>query len=91
MFGAGCVAGGIYVLVAKNDILILARSATEGVVDVDSLDVPSLLEKTAYILIATGAFIVIISFFGCCGACLKNKCLLRIVSSSGKYQTSKLK
>lgn len=78
LFGGACIGGGIFVILYKNDILILARSATEGAVD--SVDTPSLLESAAYVLIATGAFVVFISFVGCCGACLKSKCLLRIVS-----------
>ncbi|XP_071154415.1 CD63 antigen-like [Mytilus edulis] len=76
LFGGACIGGGIFVILYKNDILILARSATEGAVD--SVDTPSLLESAAYVLIATGAFVVFISFVGCCGACLKSKCLLRI-------------
>ncbi|CAC5422403.1 TSPAN18 [Mytilus coruscus] len=75
LFGGACLCGGIYVLVAKNDILILARSATDGAVD--TIDAPSLIERAAYVFIAIGSFIVFISFVGCCGACLKNKCLLR--------------
>jgi hypothetical protein len=73
------MAGGIYVLVSKSELLVLTRSATDGYSD--NVDVPSLLEKSAYILIAVGSFILIISFVGCCGACTKNKCLLRIVSN----------
>ncbi|VDI53588.1 tetraspanin-18 [Mytilus galloprovincialis] len=75
LFGGACLGGGIYVLVAKNDILILARSATDGAVD--TIDAPSLIERAAHVLIAIGSFILCISFVGCCGACLKSKCLLR--------------
>ena len=79
LFGAACMAGGIYVLVSKSELLVLTRSATDGYSD--NVDVPSLLEKSAYILIAVGSFILIISFVGCCGACTKNKCLLRIYTA----------
>ena len=54
------MAGGIYVLVSKSELLVLTRSATDGYSD--NVDVPSLLEKSAYILIAVGSFILIISF-----------------------------
>ena len=37
---------------------------------------PSVLDHTAYILIAIGAFIFIISFLGYCGALQGNKVLL---------------
>ncbi|CAG2221832.1 unnamed protein product [Mytilus edulis] len=50
LFGGACLGGGIYVLVAKNDILILARSATDGAVD--TIDAPSLIERAAHVLIA---------------------------------------
>ena len=79
MFGGGCLGGGIYILIDKNEILVLARSATESLnVDVAS---PSLLETAAYVLIGVGGFVFIVAFIGCCGACCGNKKLLTVVSS----------
>ncbi|KAK3087629.1 hypothetical protein FSP39_008621 [Pinctada imbricata] len=71
MFGGGLLGIGIFILVSKNDILVLTRS-----VDTSNLDVPSLIEKAAYAIIAGGAFIFIVAFLGCCGACRKSKGML---------------
>ncbi|KAJ8300011.1 hypothetical protein KUTeg_021530, partial [Tegillarca granosa] len=69
------MAAGIYILVEKNQILVLTRSATSSL-DSGSLDMPSLLETAAYSLIGAGSIIFIIAFLGWCGACLENnKCL----------------
>ncbi|XP_062616942.1 uncharacterized protein LOC134278659 [Saccostrea cucullata] len=73
LFGGACLGLGIFVLVDKNEILVLTRS-----VDTSSLDVPSLLESAAYALIAGGGFIFFVAFLGCCGAILKNKCMLLV-------------
>lgn len=74
LFGAACLSLGIYVLVDKNQILVLTRS-----VDTDSLDVPSLLESAAYALIAGGGFVFLVAFLGCCGAMKRDKCMLTVV------------
>ncbi|KAK3594614.1 hypothetical protein CHS0354_015005 [Potamilus streckersoni] len=46
-----------------------------GTVDVN-LDLGSITEPVAYALIGVGVFVVLICFFGCCGACYKIKILL---------------
>lgn len=75
LFGAACLSLGIFVLVDKNQILVLTRS-----VDTDSLDVPSLLESAAYALIAGGGFVFLVAFLGCCGAMKRDKCMLTVVN-----------
>ena len=40
------------------------------------------LETPANFLIAAGAIVFLVAFFGFCGACKENKCLLQLVSSS---------
>lgn len=42
------------------------------------------LDFLFYAPIAFGGFIVFISFFGCCGACFKNRCMLMTVSDIAK-------
>ena len=37
---------------------------------------------SANLMIAVGVIVTLIAFFGCCGACLLNKCLLITVSSN---------
>lgn len=44
-----------------------------------------LIADAAYILIAAGAVIFVISFLGCCGAWKKSKCLLMTVSFVLKF------
>ncbi len=39
--------------------------------------------------IAFGGIIVFISFFGCCGACFKNRCMLMVVSAITKLMHKK--
>ncbi|KAL3886985.1 hypothetical protein ACJMK2_026941 [Sinanodonta woodiana] len=46
-----------------------------GTVDVN-LDLGSITEPVAYSLIGVGVFVVLICFFGCCGACYRIKVLL---------------
>ncbi|CAG0880349.1 unnamed protein product [Darwinula stevensoni] len=64
---------------AKSDqssfMKMLALSNLPGL---DNWFSPSILDKGSYGLIAIGAFITIISFLGCCGACLESRVLLLI-------------
>jgi len=41
---------------------------------------PTVIEQAAYILIAAGAFMFIVSFLGYCGALRESRCLLTCVS-----------
>ena len=43
------------------------------------------LETPANFLIAAGAIVFLVAFFGFCGACAENKCLLQFVSSSTNW------
>ena len=40
-----------------------------------------LIEYASYVLIAVGGFVLIVGFFGCCGAIKENKCMLGMVWS----------
>ena len=44
--------------------------------------ISDLFPTSAYIQIAAGAVVVLLSFFGCCGEIKKVKCVLVIVSES---------
>ncbi|CAK9298951.1 unnamed protein product [Gordionus sp. m RMFG-2023] len=66
--GAGMLALGIYIVVAKEKQVYL-----------DLLDLTSndpLLKYGAYLLIGSGCFIILVGFLGCCGAVQENKCML---------------
>jgi hypothetical protein len=76
LFGGACLGLGVFVLVEKNQILVLTRSASENA---DNLDAPSLLESAAYALISGGGFIFGVAFLGCCGAITRSKCMLIMV------------
>jgi len=39
-----------------------------------------------YIIIAVGAALMLVSFFGCCGAVKENRCMLGTVSMSIRFQ-----
>ncbi|XP_060078878.1 tetraspanin-18-like [Ylistrum balloti] len=76
LFGGGCLAGGIYILMDKSEILVLTRSATSSL-NVDDVVTPSLIETAAYVFIGLGGFVFITSLMGFCGACCENnKCLI---------------
>ena len=40
-----------------------------------------LMEYAAYVLIGVGAFVLIVGFFGCCGAIKESRCMLGMVGS----------
>jgi hypothetical protein len=46
---------------------------------------PTVIEQAAYILIAAGAFMFIVSFLGYCGALRESRCLLTCVSTTVTY------
>jgi len=81
IIGVALVGIGAFVLVDDSYILS-AFSYVPETVPVSSTDVQSILDGTsflksaAYILIAVGAFVLLIGFCGCCGACCKNRCML---------------
>ncbi|XP_071111568.1 tetraspanin-18-like [Haliotis cracherodii] len=75
IFGVLCLGIGIWVVVDKTHVISLFRYSSDKV-DLEAYDVPSLLESGAYILIAVGALVFVISVFGFCGAIKKSRCCL---------------
>jgi len=65
---------GIWVVVDKPSFLTLFEEA-QTVTDVDGFDV-EIYTSAAYILLVVSFLVVIISFFGCCGAIKESKCML---------------
>ncbi|KAK3088061.1 hypothetical protein FSP39_014140 [Pinctada imbricata] len=71
LFGCACVAIGVWALLDESKLLVFTEIGNPG-----EYDVISLVTTAAYIFIASGAFAVIVGFFGCCGAVKENNCLL---------------
>ena len=67
--GAGILGLGIYVL-----------GSDYGAKELSSVLGNDLYQVAAYVLIGTGALLVIISICGCCGAHRESKCMLGFVS-----------
>jgi len=67
----GC---GIWVLVDQPSFMNLFDEASQQIPDLN-FDI-TLYTSAAWILIVVSALVVIISFFGCCGAIKKSKCML---------------
>ncbi|CAH1772214.1 unnamed protein product [Owenia fusiformis] len=63
LLGATALGLGIFVLVDKAQLTYLTKLG-----GVNQVDVPGLLETSAYVLIAGGGLVFIIGFLGCCGA-----------------------
>merc|ERR1712025_528111 len=69
----GC---GIWVLVDQPSFMNLFDQATQNVPELtENFDI-TLYASAAYILLVVSALVVIISFFGCCGAFKESKCML---------------
>nr|XP_054761699.1 tetraspanin-18-like [Lytechinus pictus] len=66
LVGIALLAVGIWVIVQPYQIAIL-----------EILDNP-LIQNSAYLIIAIGSFIIVVSALGCCGACMNSKCMLVI-------------
>lgn len=78
--GAVILGVGIWVTVDSSSLL--------GILD-SVKDAPSQLSHLAsvgYVLIAVGAFLLIIGFLGCCGAVRESRCMLLTVSRSSHDQ-----
>ena len=69
MAGAGILGLGIYVL-----------GSDYGAKELSSILGNDLYQVAAYVLIGTGALLVILSICGCCGAHRESKCMLGFVS-----------
>jgi tetraspanin-18 len=79
--GSAVLCVGIWLAVDKKSFINLAKfsTLTEGVQQpkfLQELTEPTVIEQLAYILIAAGAFIFIISFLGYCGAIKESRVLL---------------
>lgn len=79
--GSAVLCVGIWLAVDKKSFINLAKFSTlnEGVEQptfLQELTEPTVIEQLAYILIAAGAFIFIISFLGYCGAIKESRVLL---------------
>ncbi len=77
----------------KKDLSSLMRVADKNEDVADTVDVPSLLESAAYVLIAAGAFMFVVGFLGCVGAMKEVRVFLIIVSlclvfTSNRYTCS---
>ena len=72
----GC---GIWVLVDKPSFFDIIDRASEACGDscdgFDAADI-SLYTSAGYIMVVISAFVVLVSFFGCCGAWKESKCML---------------
>eukprot|EP00090_Calanus_glacialis_P043386 TRINITY_DN7680_c0_g1_i7.p1 TRINITY_DN7680_c0_g1~~TRINITY_DN7680_c0_g1_i7.p1 ORF type:complete len:268 (-),score=83.83 TRINITY_DN7680_c0_g1_i7:125-928(-) len=66
---------GIWVLVDKPSFLTLFEEAQSVSGTTDSFNV-EIYTSAAYILLVVSFLVVLISFFGCCGAIKENKCML---------------
>merc|ERR1712117_827442 len=66
---------GIWVVVDKPSFLDLFDQASDQLGDRESFNV-EIYTSAAYILLVVSALVVIISFFGCCGAFKESKCML---------------
>jgi len=72
----GC---GIWVLVDKPSFFDIIDKASDACGDgcdgIDAADI-SLYTSAGYIMVVISAFVVLVSFFGCCGAWKESKCML---------------
>jgi len=66
---------GIWVVVDEPSFLDLFHQASEQLDGADEFNV-EIYTSAAYILLVVSALVVIISFFGCCGAIKESKCML---------------
>jgi len=74
LLGTAVFGLGIWVIVDKPSFLDLFDEASKQL-DGESFNV-EIYTSAAYILLVVSALVVIISFFGCCGAFKENKCML---------------
>lgn len=79
--GASVLAVGIWLAADKNSFIQITKLSSLPLNDdaknvIKEFSEPSVIEQAAYILIAAGAFIFIISFLGYCGAIKESRVLL---------------
>ncbi|KAL8569937.1 hypothetical protein ACOMHN_014157 [Nucella lapillus] len=78
VLGVAAVALGVYALVDKEDLELLAMLDSEG--HLEKFNAVGLLQKGAMVLIAGGTSLLVLGFLGCCGAVRESKCLLGLYS-----------
>jgi hypothetical protein len=66
--GCLCLGFGIYVLAAGKDLAELIKDGQGEAI--------SLYSSAAIILIVLSLFVIVVTFFGCCGALKESKCML---------------
>ncbi|XP_006815755.1 tetraspanin-18-like [Saccoglossus kowalevskii] len=82
----GCAACSKILLIVFNVVFFIFGAVFLGIgiwatTDIYRPDILKIMDNPAiqngsYVLIAIGAFIFILAFLGCCGACCENKCML---------------
>ncbi|KAH3710161.1 tetraspanin-18-like [Dreissena polymorpha] len=72
VLGAAAFGLGIWALADKNKMNVLTKIGAAS----SNFDVIGLLESAAIVLLVGGACILVIGFFGCCGAIKQSQCLL---------------
>ncbi|XP_041369586.1 tetraspanin-18-like [Gigantopelta aegis] len=75
IFGGICLGVGIWVKVDNTYLIYLTRISND-VTNLSALNLPSLIESAAWVLIAGGAGIFVVAFLGFCGAIKEIKCCL---------------
>lgn len=80
---------GIWVKVDAKHLLDLTKSVSGA--DLESTDIPSLLENAVIVMIVAGSLIFFIGFIGCCGALKSHskagKLFLKVVSITESFTT----
>jgi tetraspanin-18 len=76
--GIAAVATGIWIVLGANSFLQVMRSTFDEklITEFQQFMQPAVIQQAAYILIAAGALIILISFSGCWGACRESKYFL---------------
>ncbi|KAK6616994.1 hypothetical protein RUM44_005351 [Polyplax serrata] len=82
---------GIWIAADKSSFIEATKiiESTDVVDGLSQFTQPNVIHQVAYMLIASGAFIFIISFMGYCGAIKESRCLLTCVSRKFTFSPKK--
>ena len=84
MLGWLLVALGVWMHLRRDELffthLIIGKAKVVPAGPTEELPV-AVFENLPFLLIGVGAFVVIMSFLGCCGSCAESVCFLGFVSS----------
>ena len=72
---------GIWAIVDKNKMAVLAKVGAEN----SDFNFVGLLESASIVLIVGGAAVLLLGFFGCCGAAKESQSLLCLVGCQTDY------